>query len=356
MSETTARIDVGAGPRLNPVVPSALARRNALRLAGLLGLAALLGAAIILSLAIGARPIPPQSVIDALFAFDASSNEHLIVRDLRLPRTLTAIAVGIALAIAGALMQALTRNPLADPALLGVNAGAALAVVGTIFFFGIKTPSILGWVAFGGAGIIALLVHAFASVGRGGATPVRLALAGAAVNAMLMGLISTVLILSQDTYDAYRFWMVGSLAAANAVPIGDMLAFIVAGLAFALLLGPALNTIALGDDTARALGTRIGLVRAGALTAVTLLSGAAVAAAGPIAFVGLVVPHLARAICGADQRWLMVYAAVLGPIVIIVADVIGRIALPPGEVQVGIIMAIIGGPLFVAIVRRLRVS
>ena len=344
------------GGRLAAAPPVGSSRRTALRLAGFVGLGTLLALAAILSLAIGARPIAPGTVLDALFAFDPASSDHLVVRDLRLPRTGLAIAVGLALALAGAVMQALTRNPLADPALLGVNAGAALFVVGALWLFHISTPAALAWFAFAGAGLVAVLVHAFASAGRGGATPVRLALAGAAVNALLIGLIYAILILSQDTFDAYRFWMVGSLSAANAAPILDMLPFIVAGALLAFLLGPSLNALALGDDTARALGTRIGLVRFAALGAVTLLSGASVAAAGPIVFAGLVVPHLARAICGADQRWLLAYAAVLGPIVLLLADVLGRVVLPPGEVQVGIIMALAGGPLFVAIVRSIRLA
>ncbi len=356
MSGVAASMEAVAGGRANPGFPAALARRNVLRVIGLLAFAVMLAVAAILSLGIGARPVAPDTVLHALFAFDPANSDHIVVRELRLPRTGVALAVGVALAIAGALMQALTRNPLADPALLGVNAGAALAVVGTIFFFHIKAPGVLAWCAFGGAGGIALLVHAFAAIGRGGATPVRLALAGAAVNAMLMGLIGAVLILSQDTYDAYRFWMVGSLSATNAVPVGDLLPFIGAGVLLAVLVGPALNAIALGNDAAHALGVRIGLVRSGALAAVTLLSGAAVAAAGPIAFVGLVVPHLARAICGGDQRWLLAYAALLGPALLLLADVMGRVVLPPGEVQVGIIMALAGGPLFVAIVRRIRVA
>jgi iron complex transport system permease protein len=294
-------------------------------------------------------------VVDGLLHFDAGNNDHIVVRELRLPRALLALAIGVALAVGGALMQALTRNPLADPGLLGVNAGAALAVVGGIWLFHIGGSSALAWFAFAGAGAVAALVYAFGSLG-GGATPVRLALAGAALNALLIGLVYAVLILSQDTFDAYRFWMVGSLAVANAAPIGDMMPFIIVGVVLALLLGPSLNAIALGDDTARALGTRLGLVRFGALAAVTLMTGAAVAAAGPITFLGLVVPHLARAICGNDQRWLMAYAAVLGPIVLLAADVVGRVILPPGEVQVGILMALLGGPLFVAIVRTIRMA
>lgn len=354
----TGIADIGAvtGGRLAAAPPALTARRTALRLAGLAALGGLLVLACVLSLAVGARPVAPAIVLDALFHYDPTISDHLVVHDLRLPRTGLAIVVGLALAIAGAVMQALTRNPLADPALLGVNSGAALFVVGAIWLFHISSPSALAWFAFAGAGLVAVLVHAFAAIGRGGATPVRLALAGAAINALLIGLIYAILILSQDIFDAYRFWIVGSLSAANAAPIADMLPFIVAGTVLAFLLGPSLNALALGDDTARALGARLGLVRFGALGAVTLMSGAAVAAAGPIAFAGLVVPHLARALVGADQRWLMAYAALLGPVVLLLADVLGRVVLPPGEVQVGIIMALVGGPLFVAIVRTIRMA
>ena len=219
-----------------------------------------------------------------------------------------------------------------------------------------RASGLLTWFAFAGACLVAALVYAFSSMGRSGATPARLALAGAAVNALLIGLIYAVLILSQDTFDAYRFWVVGSLAAANAAPILTVLPFIVIGTILSFVLAPSLNALALGDDTARAIGTRIGLVRFGALAAVTLTSGAAVAVAGPVGFAGLVVPHIARALAGNDQRWLMVYAAVLGPAVLLAADVLGRVVLPPGEVQVGIIMALVGGPLFVAIVRTMRLA
>ncbi len=293
-----AQIETAVEAQLNPIASTALARRNALRLAGLLALACLLAAVIVLSLAIGARPVAPGTVIDALFAYDGSNNDHVVVRDLRLPRAFLAIAVGVALAVGGALMQALTRNPLADPALLGVNAGAALAVVAAIWLLHVGLGGI-AWFAFAGAGATAFLVYSFASLGRGAATPVRLALAGAAINALLIGLIYAILVLSQNTFDSYRFWIVGSLAVANAAPIGDMLPFIVIGVALAFILGPSLNALALGDEAATALGTRLGLVRFGALGAVTLMTGAAVAAAGPIGFLGLVVPHIARAICGA---------------------------------------------------------
>jgi iron complex transport system permease protein len=253
-------------------------------------------------------------------------------------------------------MQAITRNPLADPGLLGVNSGASLAVVIAIWVLHITTMNVLVWVALLGAGIVSVVVYALGSLGRGGATPVRLALAGAAINALLGSLISAVLLISQETLDTYRFWVVGSLSGTERVSFAVMLPFIGSGLLLALLAAPSLNAVALGDDTAKALGTRLGLTRVASMMAITLLCGTAVAAAGPIGFLGLVVPHVARFWCGADQRWVIAYSALLGPIVLVLSDVAGRIILPPGEVQVGIMTALIGGPLFVLIVRRMRMA
>ena len=337
-------------------VLSPVGRRRWLRIAGLGVLGLGLVATIILSMAVGARSIPFATVIDALRAFDPTNTDHLVVHDLRLPRTLVGIAVGLALSVAGALMQAVTRNPLADPGLLGVNSGASFAVVLAIWALHIKTLGALVWFAFAGAGMIAVVVYMLGSLGRGGATPVRLALAGSALNALLLALVSTVLLLSNETLDTYRFWIVGSLTGSESVVLRDLLPFIGAGVALALAASRSLNAVALGDDTARALGTRLGLTRIVTMLAITLLCGAAVAAAGPIAFLGLVVPHAARAWCGADQRWMIVYSALLGPIVMVLSDIAGRVILPPGEVQVGIMTAILGGPLFVAIVRNIRLA
>jgi iron complex transport system permease protein len=335
---------------------SPLGRRRWLRIAGLGVLAAGLAAAVLLSLAVGARPVPIGVVIEALTAFDAADTFHLVVHDLRLPRTMVGIAVGLALSVAGALMQAITRNPLADPGLLGVNSGASLAAVIAIWGLHVTSLGTLVWFALAGAGTIAVLVYMLGSLGRGGATPVRLALAGAAINALLFALVSAVLLLSKETLDIYRFWIVGSLTGAAGIVLRDLLPFLAGGLALALIAGRSLNAVALGDDTARALGTRLGLTRVITMMAITLLCGAAVAAAGPIGFVGLVVPHLARAWCGGDQRWLIAYSAILGPIVLVLSDVAGRVVLPPGEVQVGIMTALIGGPLFVGIVRNIRLA
>jgi iron complex transport system permease protein len=345
-----------ARARERAAVLSPVGRRRALRVAGLGILALGLALTLVLSLSVGARPIDFGTALQGLFAFDPSISDHLVVHDLRLPRTVVGIAVGLSLAVAGGLMQAITRNPLADPGLLGVNSGASLAVVIGIWVLHITALGTLVWFAFVGAGIVAIAVYALGSLGRGGATPVRLTLAGAAIHALLLSLVSAVLLLSKETLDVYRFWMVGSLTGAARIGPTELLPILGLGIVFAVLAARSLNAIALGDDAARALGTRLNLTRAVTMLAITLLCAGAVAAAGPIVFVGLVVPHAARAWCGPDQRWLLAYSALLGPIVLVLSDVLGRVILPPGEVQVGIMTALIGGPLFVAIVRNIRLA
>lgn len=211
-------------------------------------------------------------------------------------------------------------------------------------------------VAFIGAGTVSVLVYMLGSMGRGGATPVRLALAGAALSALLYSMISAVLLTSQETLQVYRFWVVGSLTGAENVVLAQLLPFMVVGVLASLAAASSLNAMALGDEAAKALGAKLVLTRVLTLIGVTLLCGASVAAAGPIGFIDLVIPHAARFWCGPDQRWLIFYAALLGPIVLISSDIVGRIILPPGEVQVGIMTALIGGPLFIWIVRRMRMA
>jgi iron complex transport system permease protein len=323
-----------------------------------IGLAAALGVLVVvvlLSLAVGAKPIPLGAVIDSFTSFDGS-NDHLVVRELRLPRTLVGLLVGAALGVSGAMMQAITRNPLADPGLLGVNAGASLAVVIGIAVFGLGSLSAYVWLAFMGAASTSVAVYALGSMGRGGATPVRLALAGAALSALLGALTSAFVLLDQETLDRYRFWVVGSLSGRDQEVLVQVLPFIAIGLAIACATARPLNALGLGEDTARALGTRIGRTRLAAALSVTLLCGAATAACGPIGFIGLVVPLGARAIVGPDQRWLLPYSAVLGPTVLIACDVVGRVVARPSEVQVGIMTAALGGPAFVFLVRRVRMA
>ncbi len=333
-----------------------LARRPATRALGLgLALAALAGV-LLASVAVGAKGIAPGVVLDALLRPDLALEDHVIVQDLRLPRTALGLLVGVALGLAGAVMQGLTRNPLADPGLLGVNAGAALAVVLAIHLVGVATPLGYVWFAFGGAAAAAVLVYALSATGREGATPVKLALAGAAVSALLASATTAVLLLDVRTLDQFRFWAVGSLAGREADVAVQLAPFILAGAVVALACGRVLNALALGDDVARSLGQRVGLARAGCALAIVLLVGAGTAAAGPIAFVGLTVPHVARAICGPDHRWVLPYSAVLAPVLLLGSDVLGRVVASPGELQVGIVTAVLGGPVFVALVRRRRLA
>ena len=254
------------------------------------------------------------------------------------------------------MMQGVTRNPLADPGLLGVDAGAALAVVIGIHTFGVTSLTGYVWFAFVGAGLASVVVYLLGSVGRGGATPVKLALAGAALTALLTSLTSAVLLLDVQTLDVFRFWAVGSLAGRDAEVVAQVAPFLVAGAALALASSRALNTLSLGDDVARSLGQRVHLTRGLSALAIVLLCGAATAAAGPIGFVGLTVPHVARAICGPDYKWILPWSLVLAPTLLLSADVVGRLIARPGEVQVGIVTAFIGAPFFIALVRRRKLA
>lgn len=323
------------------------------RLLTLMLLLVLLGLACVASFAVGAKPIPPADVWSALVA-PAGGENDIVVRSLRLPRTVLGVLVGAALGLAGALMQGHTRNPLAEPGILGVNAGAAFAIVLAIYTLGIT--SLLGfvWFAFAGALLASVLVFVLGSLGRAGATPVTLALAGAAVTVFLFALVQAIILVSQETLDVYRFWVVGSLAGRDPAVILEVLPFLAAGLVLAMANAPGLNALALGGDVARALGQSIRRVRVVGVSAITLLAGGAVAAAGPIGFLGLVVPHGARYLSGPDHRWLLPYAAVLGAILMLLADVTGRVVMRPGELQVGIVLALVGAPFFIALVRRKR--
>ncbi len=332
-----------------------LARRKHLMLWLLLTIAGL-GVLIALSLAVGARSVSLSVVWNSLIHDDASGTEAVIVRDLRLPRTLLGLMVGVALGLAGTVMQGLTRNPLADPGLLGVNAGAALAVVVAIGFFGITSPSSYVWFAFVGAGVAAVVVYVIGAMGRNGATPVKLALAGAALTALLASAITVIQLRNIAAFNQFRFWQIGSLAGRDIGIVRQVLPFVVVGAVLALLSGRMLNTLALGDDVARALGQHIGLTRALAAVAIVLLCGAATAAAGPIAFVGLAIPHAARLITGPDFRWMLAYSAALAPSLLLTADILGRVVAGPGELQVGIVTALIGAPVLIILVRRRRVA
>ena len=325
------------------------------RSAGLAVACGVLALAALSSVAFGSKPMAFGTVVDALLHFDGS-NDHLIVRSLRVPRTLIGIGVGAALGLAGAVMQGVTRNPLADPGILGIEAGAGLGVVVAIHSFGVAALSGYVWFAFAGAGAASLVVYLLGSAGRGGATPVKLALAGAALTALLSSVTSAILLLDVATLDQYRFWVVGSIAGRDGDVLRQVLPYLLVGTVLAFAVARLLNTLALGDDVARSLGARVRLGRAVASLAVILLCGAATAAAGPIGFVGLTVPHVARAICGPDYRWILPWSLVLGPTLLLSADVLGRVLARPGELQVGIVTAVVGTPFFIALVRRRRLA
>lgn len=317
-------------------------------------LAALVGVAAC-SLAFGSKPIELGTVVDALFDFDGS-NDHLIVRSLRGPRTIVGLCVGAALGLSGAVMQGLTRNPLADPGILGVLSGSSLAVVIAIRWFGIGAVSGYVWFALVGAALASVLVYSLGSLGRGGATPVKLALAGSALSYLFLALMSAILLLDVTTLDQFRFWMVGSLAGRDTSVAAQVGPFLAVGAVLALASSRSLNALALGEDVARSLGQRVGLTRLVAAGAIVLLCGGATAAAGPIVFVGLIVPHVARVICGPDYRWVLPWSAVLAPILLVGSDVVGRVVARPGELQVGVLTAVLGAPVFIALVRRRRLA
>lgn len=311
----------------------------------LLGLLVLLLCALA-SIAFGAADIHPVKVWAALVAFDGST-EHLIIRTVRVPRALIAAAVGASLAVAGALMQGLTRNPLAAPGILGVNAGAALAVVLAVFLLKAASLALYAWVAFLGAGLAAAAVYLLGSMGRGGATPLKLTVAGAALTALLSSLTTAVLILSQRTLDEIRFWLAGSIAGRDLHLFLQVAPYLAIGLAVALLLGRQITALSLGEDVATGLGQRTARVKAAAAGCVVLLAGGSVAVAGPIGFVGLVIPHVVRFFVGVDYRWILPYAALLGAILLLLADVGARLVIRPQELPVGVVTALLGAPFFI---------
>ncbi|WP_436701020.1 iron chelate uptake ABC transporter family permease subunit [Nocardioides sp. BYT-33-1] len=324
------------------------------RVAALLGALVVLGVSVVLSLMIGNQWLGPGTVLRELVDPGATPARD-IVRGLRLDRTVIALVVGLALGAAGALMQALTRNPLADPGLLGVNAGAAAAVVTGIAFLDVTSAGIQIWFAFAGAAAASVVVYVLGSGGRASTTPVRLALAGAALTAVLASYVNGVALSSQAAFDTMRFWLVGSVVGREIAVLGTVWPFLVAGALVAAFVAPALNAIALGEDTGRALGVNLGRLRILTAVAITLLCGAATALAGPIVFLGLVLPHVARHLVGPDQRWVLPVSMVLSAALLLLADTSGRIA-SDREVEAGIMTAFIGAPLFILLVRRRRLA
>ncbi|MFI1355321.1 FecCD family ABC transporter permease [Streptomyces sp. NPDC020898] len=343
---------VDSPPEQRAETASAPPKRQAIRAVGLLVSLGILLLVALASIAIGAKELSLEQVWHGLFE-DSGTYGDVVVGE-RVSRTLLGLLAGAALGLSGAVLQALTRNPLADPGLLGINAGASAAVVTAITFFGVTSLSGYVWFAFLGAAAVGALVWFLG--GSRGATPVRLALAGTAISAALYGYLQAVMITDDAALSRMRFWTVGSLASATDDTITQVLPFIVAGTVLALLLARPLNAMAMGDDTARALGADLNRTRALSMAAATVLCGAATAACGPIVFVGLMVPHVVRSFTGPDLRWILPYATVLSPVLLLGADVIGRMVARPAELQVGIVTAVIGGPVFIFLVRRRRTA
>lgn len=306
------------------------------------------------SLAFGSRNVGIDQVMDALLHPDIKDFSALVVRE-RIPRTVFGMIAGASLGVSGALMQAITRNPVADPSVLGVNTGASLFVVSGIAFFHISTANEYIWFALAGAALTTIFVYRIGSMGSGGATPIKLALAGAATSAALSSLVSAIILPRAEAMNSFRFWQVGSVSGATWQGILMVLPFLVIGLLIGVFSTPALNALALGDDVATGLGVRTGIIRMVAAFAGVLLCGATTAIAGPIGFVGLMIPHIMRLLFGPDLRFIVPMSAVGGAILLTFSDIVGRLIGNPGELEAGIITAFLGAPILIFIAMRVKV-
>ncbi|MFF8570205.1 FecCD family ABC transporter permease [Streptomyces sp. NPDC015408] len=315
---------------------------------------AVLMALLMLSVMIGSTAIAPSVVWDALFNPSAHPDQFAI-RDFRLPRTIVGLVVGVALGLSGALIQALIRNPLADPGVLGVHAGSSFAVTVAVGLLGVREARGYMWFAFAGALIVTLLVLALGST-RKGSSPVVMVLAGVCVGAVLGGAREALQLTNPDAFDAMRYWNAGSITGRPLDLVWPIVPFLAVALLLAFAVSGPLNALALGDELARAQGVRLGRTRVLAVITLTFLAGGATAIAGPIGFVGLMVPHVARWIVGPDQRWIFAYSALLAPSLLLVSDILGRVVMRPGEIPVGIITAFVGAPVLIVLVRRKKAS
>lgn len=319
----------------------------------LLVLVIALAGLLVLSIAVGTRTVDWTEILAALRGQNETIGQAAVT--VRIPRTLLALLAGASLAVAGTVMQGVTRNPLAEPGILGVNMGASLAIAIGIAWFGITSTPAFIWTAIVGAWCTALFVYTIGSLGRGGATPLKLALAGTATTVAFVSLVLAVLLTQNDVAGGMRSWQIGGVGGATWERVTYSLPFLAAGFVISLLSARKLNSLALGDELAAGLGERVALVRAVAAFGAVLLCGATTAVCGPIAFVGLVVPHLCRSIIGSDYRWLVPFSALAGSCLLLLADVVGRIVARPSELDVGIVTAFVGAPFFIWIVRRQRI-
>jgi iron complex transport system permease protein len=311
--------------------------------------------ATVASLAVGANALPVEEVWRSVWDPD-DSEASSIVWSLRVPRTVVGLAVGAAFGVAGALIQAITRNPLADPGILGVNAGAAFAVTVGVGVFGVASIHGYVWFAFAGAASATVVVYVIGAAGSGTASPVTLVLAGVALGATLGGVASLLALMDPETFDRLRFWGVGSIAGTGLDDAATVLPFLAVGLLIAVLVSGALNAVALGDDLAVSMGTHVHRTRVLGVVAVTLLAGGGTALTGGIAFVGLMVPHVVRWFTGPDQHWVIVGSALAAPVLVLAADVLGRVVARPQELEVGIVTAVVGAPVLIVLVRRRKAS
>lgn len=326
------------------------AKSQTLLVTGIILSCLLLLGCFVASIALGVADIGPAAVYQAMVAPNGST-EHLIIRTVRVPRSLTALLVGSAVATAGAIMQGLTRNPLADPGILGINAGAAFAVVLAVFWLNTASLSVYAGFAMVGAAIAAITVYSLGSLGRGGLTPLNLTIAGAALTALVSSLTTGILILSQRTLEEIRFWLAGSVAGRDLALVVQVLPYLAVGLLLGLALGKPLTTLSLGETIAQGLGQNTLWTKGIAAVSVVLLAGGSVAIAGPIGFVGLIVPHIVRFWAGADYRWILPYSAIVGAILLLLADIVARLIIQPQELPVGIMMPLLGAPFFIQLIR-----
>ncbi|MBD3921617.1 iron ABC transporter permease [Paenibacillus sp. PR3] len=314
----------------------------------------LLALCVLASLVFGSRVVGWNDLIDGLFHPNADSYGAIVVHK-RISRTVFGLFCGAALGVSGSLMQAVTRNPIADPSILGVNTGASLFVVCGIAFLNITTAHQYIWLALAGAMITAVFVFGIGSMGRGGATPLKLILAGAATSAALSSLVSAIMIPRSYVMDQFRFWQVGSIGSGNWSVIGTFIPFLVVGLLIGFIAAPALNALALGDEVATGLGVRTGTLRLSAALAGVLLCGATTALAGPIGFIGLLATHVMRLVLGSDLRFVIPMSALSGAIILTLSDVIGRLVGSPGELEVGVVTAFVGAPILILLAMRAKV-
>ena len=334
-------------------VASFLLRRHTV---GVSLVAAVLLVVVLMSLRYGALHIDTATVWNAFWDYDHGDSRQIVVRELRLHRTVIGVIAGASFAVAGALTQGVTRNPLGAPGILGVNAGAAFAVVTAIYVVGVSTPAGYVWFAFAGALGATMLVYAIASAGMGRATPIRLVITGAVISALLSSWTATLLLLDMATLDQARFWLVGSISGRSTTAVLLLLPVVAIAMIVAFGLGRHINALGLGTEVAVGLGQRTTLVLSLAGLTVVALAGSAVALAGPVAFVGLAVPHIARSVVGPDYRWIIFYSLLGGPCLLLSADVVGRLIVAPQELQVGIVSAALGAPFLIHLVRRTKLS